>query len=116
MTDIVKGQIIEISYQILALSRAGKYGAAIHMLQQTNYRSDEDIKRLMRETIEEDRARTQAIDGCCGCCGELCSTNCGYLYCVGTCGVIACCGPDTASALCGIDWMRDCFTSQCCGR
>ena len=112
MTAAVK-KIDEIMTNIAVLSKQGKYGAAICYINNVFLSSDEDLKRVIRDAIREEKNRSDGVDACGECCGSCLTSECGSLYCLGFMITFFCCGRDAASTCCGCDFMID-SSSTCC--
>lgn len=111
MTAIVKNKIDRLMSNVITLSRAGRYGEAVCQFNNVFLSSDEELKRAIKDAMQEKEMEDHAIEQCCACCSECKCDGLASLYCMGVMVTVICCGSDVASSCCGCDWMSDACVS-----
>lgn len=118
MEPNVNVEFEHVKDRVIALSKEGKYGEAASCLNSILFSSDEELKRKIKDAIQEQKNEEIAMEQCCQCCSECKCDGLASVYCLGVMLTVFCCGSDVASSCCGCDWMIDtsssCVRDQCC--
>lgn len=117
MTAAVRSELEGVRTDIIALSKAGKYGEAVRLITKT-LKDNVYLMSTDGDDVRDFICGWIAGDACCNCCDSCSNNGCVGRYCLAFIACFFCCGSDTASQCCGCDWAisesSTCCREQCC--